>query len=123
MPALALTDHGTLAGMLEHIEGCTKAGIVPITGLEAYFRHNRLEKPTKESKRFHLTLLAMDFRAGSISSGSAPEAYSTGYAQVQGIGYKPHVDWDLLEKYSGGSTASRAVTAACSRISCRPARA
>ena len=47
MQALSLTDHGTLSGILEHIEGCNKAGVIPISGLEAYFRDNRLEAPTK----------------------------------------------------------------------------
>lgn len=102
MPALALTDHGTLAGQLEHIEGCHKAGIMPVNGLEAYFRDNRLEKPTKESKRFHLTLLAMNYKGWISLQRLSSEAYATGFAQVQGIGYKPHVDWDLLARHKEG---------------------
>ncbi len=102
MQALSLTDHGTLSGILEHIEGCNKAGVIPISGLEAYFRDNRLEAPTKESKRYHLTLLAMNFKGWVSLQRLSSEAYSSGFAQVQGIGYKPHVDWDLLSRYSEG---------------------
>jgi DNA polymerase-3 subunit alpha len=102
MNALALTDHGTLSGILEHIAACNKAGVFPILGCEVYFRESRHEKPTPESKRYHLTLLAMNYEGWLNLQRLTSEAYASGFAQVQGIGYKPHVDWELLARYSKG---------------------
>jgi len=36
MPALGLTDHGTMFGVIEFYNAATAAGIKPIIGLEAY---------------------------------------------------------------------------------------
>lgn len=35
-PALALTDHGTMAGLVQHYLACKKAKIIPILGVEGY---------------------------------------------------------------------------------------
>jgi DNA polymerase III subunit alpha len=44
-PALAITDHGTCAGHIEHQRECLAAGIAPIFGIEAYFQPDRLVRP------------------------------------------------------------------------------
>ena len=36
-PALGLTDHGVMNGAVEHYQACSKHGIKPIIGVEAYF--------------------------------------------------------------------------------------
>ncbi len=36
MPAVALTDHGNMFGVIEFYQAATKVGIKPIVGLEAY---------------------------------------------------------------------------------------
>jgi DNA polymerase III subunit alpha len=36
MPAVALTDHGTMFGVIEFFNAAQAAGIKPIIGLEAY---------------------------------------------------------------------------------------
>src|SRR5215203_6869360 len=57
MPALGLTDHGVMNGAVEHYKACTKHGIKPIMGLEAYLVDDiRCEAVRYE--RNHLTLLA-----------------------------------------------------------------
>lgn len=58
-PALALTDHGLMSGNVALYKGCRKAGIEPITGLEAYLVE-RPDRPTGKATedRFHLTVLA-----------------------------------------------------------------
>lgn len=112
MPALALTDHGTLAGALEHIAACQEANILPILGVEAYFRENRLDhsqtvsiinddkgnaKEKKSApKRYHLTLLAMNHTGWLNIGRMTSEAYQSGYY------YRPCIDWDLLARYSEG---------------------
>jgi DNA polymerase III subunit alpha len=51
-PALAITDHGTCAGHIEHQRECLAAGIDPIFGIETYFQPDRLVRPpdTKEQQ-------------------------------------------------------------------------
>lgn len=98
--ALALTDHGTLAGVLYHVNACEEYGIKPIIGAEMYFTHDALTHD-KEHKRFHLVLLAKNeqgfqnlMRLSSLSW------------QPENFYYKPCVDWRLLRQYSEGLIAS-----------------
>jgi DNA-directed DNA polymerase III PolC len=60
--ALALTDHGVLNGIPSHIKACEKVGIMPILGMEAYYRPDRFIEHTAENqyKRWHLILIAQD---------------------------------------------------------------
>ena len=53
---IALTDHGNMFGALDFYKTCTKAGIKPIMGFEAYLAQDRFDKTNKGN--FHLTLLA-----------------------------------------------------------------
>ncbi|HEY5887341.1 MAG TPA: PHP domain-containing protein, partial [Acidimicrobiales bacterium] len=38
-PALAITDHGNMYGVLDFYKACRDAGITPIIGTEAYMAH------------------------------------------------------------------------------------
>ena len=61
MPALAITDHGNLFGLIEFYEACQKAGVKPILGVETYVAPgSRLEKEAKgiSDASYHLILLA-----------------------------------------------------------------
>ena len=98
--ALALTDHGSLAGVLYHANACEEYGIKSIVGIEAYFTSDALIH-NKEHKRFHLVLLAKNptgftnlMRLSSLSW--LPENFY----------YKPCIDWRLLRQYSEGLIAS-----------------
>ena len=98
--ALALTDHGSLAGALYHVNACEQHGIKPIIGAEMYFTIDALTHD-KDHKRFHLVLLAKDeegfrnlMRLSSLSW--LPENFY----------YKPCIDWRLLRQYSEGLIAS-----------------
>ncbi len=44
MPALAITDHGVLSGIIQFYQQCRKAGVKPIIGLEAYVVEDRFRK-------------------------------------------------------------------------------
>lgn len=106
--ALALTDHGTLAGALDHLSSCKDAGIMPVMGCEVYYRDNRLDHTQitvtdllgKEKRRpprfFHLTLLAMNYQGWLSLQRLTSEAYQSGYY------YKPTVDGALLARHSDG---------------------
>ena len=54
-PALALTDHGNMAGTIELYLACRKAGIKPFPGSEIYLVNDRDDK---KAKRYHLGMVA-----------------------------------------------------------------
>jgi DNA polymerase-3 subunit alpha len=96
MPALTLTDHGTLSGALHHYEACKKAGVMPILGVEVYFRPNRLQHDAENKEYYHLVLIAKDLKGWHNLMRITSEAYHSGFY------YKPCVDFELLDRYSEG---------------------
>jgi DNA polymerase-3 subunit alpha len=54
-PALGLTDHGNMGGVVDLYTGCKKAGLVPFPGSELYLSHD-LEK---DAKRYHVSVWAL----------------------------------------------------------------
>ena len=106
-PAVAITDHGVLYGVIEFYQKCKKAGIKPIIGVEAYLApHSRLDKNTREDGRgFHLLLLAKN------NQGYQNLIKLTSLAHLEGYYYKPRIDWEILEKYHEGLIASTACLA------------
>ena len=62
MEAVAVTDHGTMSGLIDLYKTATDADIKPILGLEAYVAARRMEDrdPAYDKERFHITLLAMN---------------------------------------------------------------
>ncbi len=63
MEAIALTDHGAMYGAIDFYMECTKAGIKPIIGVEAYMAVRNLgdKEAGVDNKRYHLTLHAKNF--------------------------------------------------------------
>ncbi len=98
MPALALTDHGTMYGAIDFYKACKAAGIKPIIGVEAYIAtRSRLDKePGIDSKRYHLTLLAKNM------TGYRNLLKLVTAAHLEGYYYKPRMDKELLKKHSDG---------------------
>ena len=62
MHALALTDHGTMHGVISFFTTAKKMGVKPIIGCEVYVApRTRFNKETKEDRSpYHLTVLAKD---------------------------------------------------------------
>ena len=60
MPAIALTDHGTMHGIIEFYNAATGAGVKPILGLEAYLaaRGMKDRDPNLDRSSTHILLLA-----------------------------------------------------------------
>jgi DNA polymerase-3 subunit alpha len=98
MPALALTDHGAMYGVIEFYQKCKQAGIKPIIGLETYLAPRTMfdKQPKVDTNPYHLVLLAKNKEGyqNLIQIASA--------AHLQGYYYKPRVDKELLRKYSKG---------------------
>ncbi len=104
MPALALTDHGSLYGAIEFYQTCKAAGIKPIIGVETYFTsRGRHKKNSKEDdERFHLLLLAKNF----VGYKNLIKLVTASH--LEGFYYKPRVDFELLGQYHEGIIASSA---------------
>jgi DNA polymerase-3 subunit alpha len=100
MPAVAITDHGNLFGAVEFYRHTTKAGIKPIIGSEVYVapgsRFDKGHTTDGEEASFHLILLARDNNGYRNLVSLVTKAYTEGFY------YKPRIDMDLLEQYSGG---------------------
>ncbi len=103
-PALALTDHGVMYGVIEFYQKCKKAGIKPIIGVEAYLAPgSRFDKTKSDEKNYyHLLLLARN------NQGYKNLIKLTTIAHLEGFYYKPRIDWEVLEKYREGLIGSTA---------------
>ena len=100
MPALALTDHGNLFGVIEHYKTCQDAGIKPIIGCEVYVaidsRHLRQAARGLTHASNHLILLAKD----TTGYRNLTKLVSKGY--LEGYYYNPRIDKELLREHAEG---------------------
>ena len=100
MDAIAITDHGSMFGVIEFYKQAKRKGIKPILGSEVYMAINKYtEKEPKDKSQYHLVLLAEN----NIGYKNLMKIVSEGY--VNGFYYKPRVDFSVLEKYSEGIIA------------------
>lgn len=108
MPALSITDHGVMFGVINFYRACKAAGIKPIIGMEAYLaRRSMVDKDPKLDKRpFHLLLLAKNEQGykNLLKIASA--------AQLEGYYYRPRVDLDFLAGHAEGLIATSGCLAA-----------
>jgi len=104
MPALGLTDHGVMYGVIEFYQECIKNNIKPIIGVEFYLARRGLKdkKPNIDTKPYHLILLAKN------NTGYNNLLKLTSIAHLEGFYYKPRIDWEILEKYHEGLIATSA---------------
>jgi DNA polymerase III subunit alpha len=96
MPAVSLTDHGSMAGAVQLWKATRDTGVKPVIGCEVYVSNDRR---AHEKGNAHLTLLAAD----NTGYANLIQLSSLGY--LEGYYYKPRVDWELLERHSNGLIA------------------
>jgi DNA polymerase-3 subunit alpha len=99
MPAVAISDHGNMYGVIEFYQAAQKAGIKPLIGCEVYMAPGKRTDRSASSARdasFHFNLLAKDFTGYSNLVKLVSEAYLTGFH------YKPRIDKELLAAHSEG---------------------
>src|SRR5437868_12115576 len=96
MPAVALTDHGSLAGAVELYREAGKQGVKPLIGCEVYVSDDRR---AQKKGYAHLTLLA----ESNEGYANLIKLASAGF--LEGYYYKPRVDWQLLERHAPGLIA------------------
>ncbi|NWF55550.1 MAG: DNA polymerase III subunit alpha [Syntrophaceae bacterium] len=102
MPALAMTDHGTMFGAIEFYQQAEKAGLKPILGCEVYVAPgSRFDKNVKgpSEASFHLILLAKNL----VGYRNLMKLVSL--AHLEGFYYKPRVDKELLQANNEGLIA------------------
>src|SRR5512136_714264 len=98
MPALAITDHGTMFGVVEFYHTAKEAGIKPIIGLEAYLSARSMkEHDAREDRRSsHLLLLAEN------ETGYKNLLQIASMAQMEGFYYYPRIDKEFLAGHAEG---------------------
>ncbi len=98
MEAVAVTDHGTMSGLIDLYKTCKDAEVKPILGLEAYVAARRLEDrdPAYDKLRYHITLLAMN------DKGFENLCRMMTIAETEGKYYKPRIDHRVMEEYNEG---------------------
>lgn len=89
-PALGLTDHGTVAGIVQLYRHATKAGIAPLPGIEAYFTVSRHDKSRSS---FHGCVVASTTTGWYNLINLANTAHRQFY-------YRPVIDLDNLATLS-----------------------
>ncbi len=114
-PAVAITDHGNMYGVLDFYKACRARGVRPIIGTEAYMAHSsRRERPSRRGRvddsggdveggqklYYHLTLLAESDTGYRNLIKAASRAFLEGYY------YKPRLDWEILEQHAEGLIAT-----------------
>ncbi len=101
-PAVAITDHGVLYGVVDFIKAAQGAGVKPIIGMEAYLTPgSRFDRPPRrEDVRYHMTLLATSEVGYRNLMKLSSQAYLDGYY------YKPRMDRELLAAHAEGIVAT-----------------
>ncbi len=101
-PAVAITDHGVLYGVVDFSKAAKAEGVKPIIGIEAYLTPgSRFDRPARRDNiRYHMTILAENDTGYRNLMQLASRAYTEGYY------YKPRMDAALLAEYSEGLIAT-----------------
>ena len=98
MPALALTDHGAMFGVVDFFHAARQAGVKPLIGMETYLAPNgmRDRDPTRDARAFHLLLLAED----DVGYRNLLEIATA--SQLEGFYYRPRIDHEFLAQHAAG---------------------
>ena len=103
MPAIAITDHGSLSGHREMYRAAKAAGIKPILGIEGYIAADRFDHRDKSERTGpldliynHIVILAKN-QQGLENLNKLNEI-----AWTEGFYKKPRIDFAVLEKYKDG---------------------
>ena len=94
MDAVAITDHGSMYGIVDFYRACIKVGIKPIIGCEVYVaKDSRFRKePGVDDGRYHLILLAEN----NVGYHNLMKIVSQSF--TEGFYYKPRVDKRAIRK-------------------------
>ncbi len=98
MPAIAVTDHGTMFAAIEFYRAAKEAGIKPIIGLEGYMAARRMQdkEPQVDKRSAHVILLAEN------ETGYKNLLKIASASQLKGFYYHPRIDHEFLAAHSAG---------------------
>jgi DNA polymerase-3 subunit alpha len=98
MPAVAITDHGTMFGVIDFYNAAQAEGVKPIIGVEAYMAARGMTDRDSKLDRssYHLLLLAEN------ETGYKNLLKISSAAQLDGFYYYPRIDRDFLAAHSEG---------------------
>lgn len=107
MDSCAITDHGSMYGVVDFYREAKSQGIHPVIGCEVYMApRSRFDKVHDiDNKTSHLILLAENQRGYK----NLIKLVSAGY--IDGFYYKPRIDFEMLKEHSGGIIALSACIA------------
>lgn len=98
MKALAITDHGSMYGVIPFYAAAKKAGIKPIIGVEAYISPRGMtQKEGKQDADYHHMVLLAKNDVGYRNLLALTTA-----AHLDGYYYKPRFDKELLAQHAEG---------------------
>src|SRR5512140_1806318 len=98
MPAVAITDHGTMFGVIDFYKAAKSEGIKPIIGVETYLAARGMNDRDSKLDRssYHLLLLAEN------ETGYKNLLKISSAAQLEGFYYFPRIDHNFLAAHSEG---------------------
>lgn len=107
MDSCAVTDHGSMYGVIDFYNECKKEGIKPILGCEVYVApRSRTDKEVSRDKDpYHLILLAENEKGFK----NLIKLISIGF--IEGFYYKPRIDTEVLKNHRDGLIALSACLA------------
>jgi DNA polymerase-3 subunit alpha len=96
--SLAVTDHGTMYGVIDFYKTCKKEGVKPIIGMETYVAPRSLtdREGSQDRDLGHLVLLCKN------QTGYENLMFLSSEAFLHGFYYRPRIDYDLLSKHAEG---------------------
>ena len=106
MPAVAITDHGTMFGVVEFYMAAQEAGIKPVIGLEAYMAPRDMRSRDPRDKGANHLLLLAENQTGYQNLLEIASA-----SQLEGFYYHPRIDHEFLEKHAEGLICTTACLA------------
>lgn len=108
MPALGITDHGVMFGVMDFYRACVSAGIKPVVGMEGYLAPRGMQdrNPRLDRSPYHMLLLAKNMIGyqNLLKMASA--------AQLEGYYYRPRIDKELMAAHAEGIIATSGCLAA-----------
>jgi len=104
MPAVAITDHGTMFGVIDFYREAKKMGVKPIIGVESYIAARKMtDKDSKYDKKSAHILLLAENQTGYQNLLKIASA-----SQLEGFYYHPRIDKEFLANHSDGIIATSA---------------
>ena len=94
--ASAITDHGSMAGVLRFQNACESSNIKPLFGVEAYFVPEIKKDGDGKHERHHLILLAKN------NEGLEKLFKMSKIGWTDNFYYKPRIDFQMLEEMVDG---------------------